>query len=688
MTFAADNTPIATIKFTDAAGKPLDFLAELAAGTFGARGPRYTIARLEADGTYKSPYESSSHSASSYPASVSGESAAQTLARVAAMYTKVGDGVYKFKWPAPLAAAPTATATYTVGTWASRSYAGIGYPESATFDFVPAGGTPTNREVVSDAACNACHKNLQAHGSRRTVKLCATCHYPGWKDATTGAVIDWRVMVHQIHGSDAAAGSSGMRGMGGTYPGFEHVVFAPRDNEVAKCESCHQGAMAANWKNPVAAACYSCHRNPAAFTPSHAGFGDAACVLCHGPTAQLPVETVHALTWDEASNTVEFTPMNIDVAIKSVDATNAAAVKATFTIKVDGAPYDLKNGNPPVPALNRIASLRLVAGGPVGPDTDFAGPGTPNVAGGNPLASGYGYVQSPALTTPANLTEVAVGEYTVTFPALPAASVGTTIAVGAEGYAGEEDIVEWAINRPEIVYAKVGGGEPTPRRAIADDAKCNACHLNLGFHGGNGRKGVVYCSVCHNSKNVNDERVSRFEVDPANPAQHWKVQPQSVWLPVMVHRLHRGGDLANLYTLGGNPGPSATNPAGSVHEFSGSFPQPGAMLNCLSCHKAGTFGLPGPAVQPMVVATYECLEDPGADLDNLCNGTNADTLPNWRATTKLVPPQQAICTSCHDDDATAAHVELNTTAGGLEACGACHGANRDWDAATVHVAPQ
>lgn len=49
-------------------------------------------------------------------------------------------------------------------------------------------------------------------------------------------------------------------------------------------------------------------------------------------------------------------------------------------------------------------------------------------------------------------------------------------------------------------------------------------------------------------------------------------------------------------------------------------------------------------------------------------------------------PSTRACTTCHDSDDALAHAELNTTAAGVEACGVCHGPNRDQAVAEIHPA--
>jgi predicted CXXCH cytochrome family protein len=49
------------------------------------------------------------------------------------------------------------------------------------------------------------------------------------------------------------------------------------------------------------------------------------------------------------------------------------------------------------------------------------------------------------------------------------------------------------------------------------------------------------------------------------------------------------------------------------------------------------------------------------------------------------PPIASACTSCHDTEVTAAHVQLNTTAAGIETCAVCHGDGRDVAVDKVHA---
>jgi hypothetical protein len=76
--------------------------------------------------------------------------------------------------------------------------------------------------------------------------------------------------------------------------------------------------------------------------------------------------------------------------------------------------------------------------------------------------------------------------------------------------------------------------------------------------------------------------------------------------------------------------------------------------NCATCHGTSTaWQEPAPRDHPM-----------GQDLPTR----------SWRAT----------CGSCHDSDAAAAHIDVQTSAMGQESCAVCHGPGRELDVVLVH----
>jgi hypothetical protein len=108
---------------------------------------------------------------------------------------------------------PLDPGTYTIGIEARQDFS-LGTEDlrdvtNATTNFLFGGAdTLEPREVVTDANCNSCHGELQAHGGgRRDTRLCALCHTAGAEDKNTAGVaggtpgvsIELGVMLHRIH---------------------------------------------------------------------------------------------------------------------------------------------------------------------------------------------------------------------------------------------------------------------------------------------------------------------------------------------------------------------------------------------------------------------------------------------------------------------------------------------------------
>ena len=168
------------------------------------------------------------------------------------------------------------------------------------------------------------------------------------------------------------------------------------------------------------------------------------------------------------------------------------------------------------------------------------------------------------------------------------------------------------------------------RRQVVDDAKCEACHLNLSLHGGN-RHDVTYCSTCHTP-----DRLDIADV------------PESVHMKWMIHKIHRGADLENGYVVIRSRG---TYDFSNIH-FTGD------LRNCDACHVNDSQNVP----------------TPDGALPTITN--NAWWTP--------MAPQAAACLSCHDDDDSAAHAYSNTAFFG-ESCSTCHGEGKSAAVDKVHA---
>lgn len=689
---ALDVAAATTVTFTvtDAAGNPVDLLAEWAAGKLA---PKFTLAHTDATGKYVS-YLSATVNGASYlrngvttaPAlasatqAVSERPSATVPADVARLVAGAAPGTYTYTYKA--AVTPVADQVNTAGIYFTRTFtdvlgAATAYPAAATFDVVPAGQAA--RDVVRDAACNVCHGHLEAHDQRRAVKLCLTCHNPGTTDPESGNTVDFAVMIHKIHGGNYTANPYEIVGFRQTWFDFSNTRFPGPTGEAKECGACHTGTTPLKFSR---AACGACH-DTLDFTTHFGGqVNDDGCAGCHSSTTGFPgVAFVHSKLYSAAAN-ARFTDPGFQVTINGV--TNTAPGQnpvINFSVTVGGQPFDLNadlaqvvpGGSTIVTNPRKIQSFRFSLAGPT---SDY---GLINNTTGNAP-------QSTATLTGTTFTEATAGTpgtYTYTFPtALPVTAAGS-FAIGFEGYyvqklpaSGTPVAAKSFASITPIAYFGVTDATPVARRSIVDDAKCDTCHQGLGFHGESSRKQAAYCAFCHNAYNVNEERAPRWEVFPDGSRS---TVPESVQLSTMVHRIHAGAELNRPEILGGFPAPTAANPGGTPADFSKvEFPNFKGVQNCQACHKPGTYALPGAGVLPTRSQTWTCSEDPAADTNAYCDA------PFYTMTAEtFTPPQAAACTSCHDSPVTIAHAAVNTF-GATETCATCHGAGKDFDVLKVH----
>ena len=247
-------------------------------------------------------------------------------------------------------------------------------------------------------------------------------------------------------------------------------------------------------------------------------------------------------------------------------------------------------------------------------------------------------------SAPPEVEDLGDGSFRYTYKAkIPAEATGT-YAFGLEGYVmetleGVTDPVRVAGFNP-VTYMALDGGNPAARRQLVDREKCNACHKNLALHG-TIRQNTEYCVLCHNPMATDEVR---------RPAE--AMPPTSINFRVLIHRIHRGEELAQkpfiVYGFGGQP-----------IDFSNIF-FPGNLAACETCHLPGTYDLPLPG------------------------GVESTTVLQAGQVVSSTQPIRSVCTACHDSTAVSGHIELATTATGLETCEVCHGAGREFDVTKVH----
>jgi hypothetical protein len=179
-------------------------------------------------------------------------------------------------------------------------------------------------------------------------------------------------------------------------------------------------------------------------------------------------------------------------------------------------------------------------------------------------------------------------------------------------------------------------GTIAPYNLISDEQNCESCHVDVLFHGG-GRKGHDACASCHG--------VVGFEDAP--PTTTTDATPQLTFnFRTFLHKVHMGEELANASTFMSGSFAEIVFPA---------MPEPGARA-CATCHGASNTAWKEPADRAHAAQTTPA--------------------KNWKA----------VCNSCHDSTAATAHMDANTTSGGTETCGTCHGAGQIFSVETVHKA--
>jgi hypothetical protein len=140
---------------------------------------------------------------------------------------------------------------------------------------------------------------------------------------------------------------------------------------------------------------------------------------------------------------------------------------------------------------------------------------------------------------------------------------------------------------------------------------------------------------------------------------------------------------ADAIVYGGNTNPVVPN--GGLSDFS-DLMLPNSMNRCAHCH-----------VSEGALQTWAIFEGTGLvpveRTYRICAATTAVLGEPWCSTRTpgtlvVTPPLKAVCTSCHDSEATDEHADGFTvnpmTAGAQEMCVTCHGAGKPLDVLLVH----
>jgi OmcA/MtrC family decaheme c-type cytochrome len=529
--------------------------------------------------------------------------------------------------------------------------------------------------------------------------------------ATPGLTIQLADMIHRLHrGAElprvkATVNSADpyhyeVIGFGQSVNDFSDVEFpfmpggTGFNEQTRNCQACHGGAAQESLTHADAsitqANCRTCHddidftagtildqanasvvagtlteaqlTNPA-FRAAPNGvphqFPDGACQFCHGDGRVDSVATLHVPQLSRAANI-----NGIHVTITSVTGASGAGFFLAGDFPV--VTFNILDGSNNSINMTDVASLNLVLSGPVEnyqkvfPTSPTSSTVSLKGAGGVPTTGTGPFTYTSPTAIPANYPAPASDSTAFTYAGgwgemsgRPLVAGSYTLMVYAYRNVTVGTVTYREVSPPGLVPIRIGSaGTAASYPGYVTDAKCNACHGDLRFHG-NGRKGVAGCVLCHVAGA--EDRPNVLAGQTQDPA------PDTIDFKVMIHKIHSARELSVVqgggkYDLVGfaSGAPAGT---GSVSDFSTAFTpvMPNGPANCAACH-----------------------------------ATDAWKTPVERTDVNI---WKVACTSCHDSAATAVHVALNTLANGtggepgLESCATCHGAGQAFSVESMHATP-
>lgn len=667
VTIPADRQPVVSVTITDGADRPLD---RTGVHTLGEVSVNWLIAYLPSDATsgvgqyvnYITRMVTVGSVTATQPASE------PSTGMGSGTWTEVDPaaGTYTYRFAFALPAGYDATKTHTVGAYATRTFDGVRYVANPLFDFRPDGMAVTETRAISTTAtCNNCHNTLAVHGgARRELGLCVMCHTAGMSDPDTQNSISAPVMIHKIHMGEhlpsVVAGTPyeiiGFRGSVNDYSTVAFPQGPPED-----CATCHTGADGGRWlTRPTREVCTSCHDRTSFVSPAPAGFtmhsggaraDDSACTTCHTNGATDPVPGIAGAHW-----TVDTDPANphLLVVINSVSNTGPTQQPIVdFTVTTGGTGRDI--------LTSRLTGLNFV----------FAGPNAPEFVGQRSYAAQAATAASDVGVIAA--VDAAAGHFTWTSPDTVTAIAASlrdsnnnvigapatgSFTVGVEGNIRASSTAPRYATDNTMVAFGVTDTTAVPRRQVIENERCLACHGEaISVHGGS-RRSPEYCVMCHSP---NWDTISRMPPGVTGaPAR-----TVSLRLSYMIHSIHRGEERAKPYGAWTPPSagpPIVYNPI----DFS-EIRFPGDLRDCQTCHLAGTYELPLPDLPPSRTSDIDASRARVADY--------------------FTQATAAACGGCHASDLASAHFDAMTTAIGVESCGICHGAGREFGVDVVHARP-
>jgi OmcA/MtrC family decaheme c-type cytochrome len=387
-------------------------------------------------------------------------------------------------------------------------------------------------------------------------------------------------------------------------------------------------------------------------------------VNCHGPGDGLNAQAVHVVPDLVAAERFRYEVLNV--------ANSAPGQQPTVTIRVtdptnNNAPYDIKAAGGPFQVGN--AALRVDLAWSTRPDFTNNGSGSATPVSGTPAQ-------------PITIDFKANGVPNPAFPGGFMATAAKPIPLDATGSGsallegrpnvdtdGDGDVESVPVTAAGLAFA-ITDASAMAYRQVVDINKCNDCHKQLSLHGDNRAGNPELCSSCHNP-NATD--INRRVAGTACETVTGTLDDQSIDFKYMVHAIH-AGPIAGYKVCGHNS---------SGYDFS-HVTYPGKLNNCEGCHtpQSGTSRASYHPVDPAVAlpTTFDAGADRSTALDD-----------------RAVSPNATVCSACHADAESKAHMEINggsfnltknangtQASGPVETCGICHGPGRTYDVKQMH----
>ncbi|MFQ5738196.1 MAG: OmcA/MtrC family decaheme c-type cytochrome [Acidobacteriota bacterium] len=278
---------------------------------------------------------------------------------------------------------------------------------------------------------------------------------------------------------------------------------------------------------------------------------------------------------------IAFVRPGLELEIQSVAVAADRSVSATFSVSDErGLPLDLDGVFTPGPIRARFVLAHIP-----GDQDQYVTDTTEEVT--SPITD-VSAVQGAA-DSGGTFEKIDEGTYRYTFgtPLPPDFDPDATHSVGV--YA-DRDLSEFGLDRQvanTVVNFLPSGGEVNKVRDVVSTQACNQCHDPLEAHGGF-RRQVALCVLCHNPG----------QIDPDTG--------ESVDFPVLIHRIHRGGDLPSVQA--GQPF-QIIGFQQRVNDF-GHIEFPQDIRYCDTCHQPGaTSQAEAYLLRPNMAACGSCHDD-------------------------------------------------------------------------------